>query len=61
MLTSGCCAYVGVGACAMCKHIVSGLIDLKELAAWMTVNHAERILQLTPEEVTKALGACRVT
>ena len=32
-----------------------GLIDLKELAAWMKVNQADKILQLTAEQVKAVL------
>ena len=28
-----------------------GLIDIKELAAWMKVHHAEAVVKMTPEQV----------
>jgi len=36
----------------------TGTINLKQLTAWMVVNHAEQILKLTPDQVALCVCVC---
>ncbi len=44
------------GLCVYTIH-VTGTINLKQLTAWMVVNHAEQILKLNPDQVALCVHA----